>query len=185
MIEKVKVIFFLLGSIFAQENCRIASADTRVTVDVPQKTISIMQENLFTTLENEANYKYTQKQFYEIVKQPKLSKELGNFTLESLDFLKDGKKLHAMIKLRFKSAEDLRYMGLYLSKQKDSLAHVNVKEWKISSEEGTLNDKYWFFDMAKPFTFSFDLNDKMQRKYDDKVSGLLPVYEAIMAWKEE
>jgi hypothetical protein len=150
--EQIKVIFFLLGSFFAQENCRIASAITEVQVDAPQKIIEIRQQNLFTTLENEAVFKYTQKQFFIIVKQPQLSKELKNFTLKSLDFVKDGRKLHATIKLSYESTEDLKAMGIFTTKE-GALSHINVKDWNMASNDGTLNGKYWNFDSGKPFTF--------------------------------
>ncbi|WP_340199420.1 hypothetical protein [Ascidiimonas sp. W6] len=178
--EQIKVIFFLLGSIFAQENSRIASAITQIQVDVVQKTIQIEQQHVFTASESTAAFDRTKAQLKDIIENTKLSEELKNFQLKSLVFSKEADKLNATILLTYKSKEDLRAMGLFTTKEGE-LSHINIPDWKISTKEGMLKEKYWYFPVDRPFTFTIDMNEKMNASYKDKLQSLLPVWEKMKA----
>ncbi|XLS29085.1 hypothetical protein ACJD0Z_18040 [Flavobacteriaceae bacterium M23B6Z8] len=180
--EQIKVIFFLLGSIFAQENSRIASAITEVTVDVPQKTITITQQHIFTASETETDYDLTKKQLKDIIQNQTLSEDLKEFCLQELVFEKAANQLNATIVLSYKKMEDLRSMGLFTTKE-GQLSHIHIPDWNISSEQGTLKGKYWYFSVDTPFSFTIDMNTKMNASYKDKLQSLLPVWEELTGAK--
>lgn len=176
--EQIKVIFFLLGSIFAQENSRIASAITEVSVDVAQKTITIEQQHIFTASENETDYNFTKTQLKDIIEKRTLSKDLKEFRLKKLEFAKADNKLNATIVLSYQKMEDLRTMGLFTTKEGE-LSHIEIPDWNIATKQGSLKGKYWYFPVDNPFSFTIDMNAKMNASYKDKLQSLLPVWKKI------
>ncbi len=176
MVE-IKVAFYVLGALFGIKNSRIAAEKTLVTVDPIAKTIVIVEEDLFTVIQEENDSVLVSEEFLKIQKRDWIP-EIQGYDEKSVEFYTDENNLlNAKVVLKYNTFEDLSTYALGVAPNGD-YSLIQVPNWNVESIDGQLNDMYWNFDASKPFSFTMEAYKDMPEKYRaDKVS-LTAIWEA-------
>lgn len=151
MVE-IKVILFILSSFFALDNTPFIAETAMITVDPKNKSIVIEQQNLFTIIKTENDSTQTKNALTKILNQDITLSAFKNS--EHRLHLNSKGKLDAKITLHYNTDSDLEILSIQKNRA-GLFSLINIPDWKISSEEGTLNGSYWNFEIDKPFTITF------------------------------
>lgn len=175
--EKIKIVCFVIGSFFGIENSRIGSEKVTVTVNPIDKTIIIVQENLFSVIRSKNDSLSISKEFLKIYEDNWLS-ELKDYSIKSLEFYSDENHLlNAKITLHYTSFKDLKTYAIDVNQQGD-YSIINIPEWNLKTEDGKLNGNYWNFNASKPFTFTLEAFKNMPEAYEAHKKSVYTIWEA-------
>jgi len=178
--ELIKIMFFALGTFFGIENSQIGAEKTTVTIDPNAKTITVIQENLFTLIRHEADSLLISEQLTAILKEASTEKsqspEEGS---KSLSFYTSGKdNLNAKIEITYTNHKDLKDYAIDCSED-GSYSLINYPSWKLSTEDGTLKDKYWNFDGDATFEFILEPFKELPAEYEVYKKNLFPMWQEL------
>lgn len=171
VMEQIKIIFFALASFFGIENGNIAAEKTTVTVHPKIKKIEIIQEKLFTIVQNENDSKLALNQWNEIlsarVNNKNWSTELNNFPEKNLQINTSKNEIQPHIALNYKEENDLKVLGIWYNEKSNTFSINNIPHQHITTSDGKLEGNYWFFN--DDTTFSFTIEPFMQMPEDYKI----------------
>jgi len=175
--EKIKIVFFILGSFFGIENSRIISEKVKVTIEPNRKTITIIQENLFSILKSEKDSLAIDIEIDEINEKNWLT-ELKAYSLKSFEFYADKNNiLNAKIILHYTNFRDLKTYAIDVNQQ-GNYSIINIPEWNLKTNGGTLDGNYWNFDASKPFSFTLEVAKNIPSEYKVYKSSIHSIWEA-------
>lgn len=167
--EQINVIFFALLSFFNIENGRIAAAKTTIIVNPHNNTIEIIQENLFTMIQQEQDSVITLEQWNELrsYKDDNMpwAKELDSFTAKNFELKKVNDNLQPHLTLTYTIEKDLRAMGIWFNKDKNQYSTNHIPSQNLQTKSGVLEGNYWIFDGSKSFTFTLEPFLEMPEQY--------------------
>lgn len=172
------VVFFLLGSFFGVDNVQLGAEKTTVTINPNNKTISIVQENLFGVIENETDSLALLEEI-EAIEKGHWTDDLKNFKLKKAKiYLTKTNKINAKIKLKYKKIEDLNAFGIKLN-DKGNYSFIDFPKWNYATKDGEKTEHHWVFGADKPFTFTVSPMEDMPEKYKPYIKDLLPIWKRL------
>ncbi|SHJ09566.1 hypothetical protein SAMN04488096_10849 [Mesonia phycicola] len=166
--EEFKIILFLISTFFGIEGGRVVADKTTVSIYPEKQEVEIIQENLFTVLEEDYNAETVIKQWRKIeeaqTNENLWREDLKNFTNKQL-ILRDNKEIKPQIKLTYTNKEDLEELGIWYNEEQSQFSINHLPQEMIKTEEGVLKGNYWYFDANRKFTFTIQPFLKMPEKY--------------------
>lgn len=178
--EQVNILFFILSTFFGINDSKIAAEKTTVTINPQSKTITIVQENLFAIVTNEAQNNALVMDFDSILKKTSnnlaWSNEMEKYTNTSCEFYEtDRNLLNAKIIFNYENPKDLKSLGVYFTEEK-KYAINHIPNDNLSTKDGMLNGNYWYFETDKPFAFSFSPFKEIPEAYKKFKKSLYPIW---------
>ncbi|QIE58231.1 hypothetical protein G5B37_01205 [Rasiella rasia] len=167
--EQIKVIFFALASFFGIEDGRIAADATTVTINPQKKEIVIIQEDLFSVIQNEKDKAIALVQWDALLHYKELNmtwaKELAS--LESKTLIISPKKdiIQPRLTFTYTNEKDLRGLGIWYNAEKDEFSINHVPRYNLSTDNGHLSGNYWVFQGNKTFSFTLQPFLEMPEQY--------------------
>ncbi|MFT7900345.1 hypothetical protein VBY74_10200 [Tenacibaculum ascidiaceicola] len=175
--EVIKIAFFVLG-VFFGENSRIGAEKTTVTVNPKEQTITIVQENIFALIENEADSMQVSSELEKVIAR-NWRKEIETYPSKSCTFyVTDKRNLNAKIILKYPSENVLRDFALDFNKEAKEFSLINIPDWNVETEDGALKGNYWRFSADDSFTFVVTPFKNMPDKFKGTKRNLKPIWEA-------
>ena len=175
--EVIKIAFFVLG-VFFGENSRIGAEKTTVTINPKEQTITIVQENIFALITNEADSMQVSSELKKVVAR-NWRKEIESYPSKSCTlYVSDKGSLNAKITLKYPSENVLRDFALYFNKETKEFSLINIPDWNVKTEDGALTGNYWRFSADNSFTFVVTPFKNMPDRFKSVKRNLLPIWEA-------
>lgn len=179
--EEIKILFFVIGTFFGINQSNIIAEKATVTVDPEAKTITVLQENLISIIQNESDSLNVMNELEKIT-QPNYpwSSEFANFSKKEKCFFisEDTQTLNLKLTLTYTTANDLKTFGI--NKNSDGkFSMTNFPKAHTKSTDGILGERYWNFEANKPFTFTEEPLTEMPEKYQKFLMNLLPYWKSI------
>lgn len=175
--EVIKIAFFVLG-VFFGENSRIGAEKTTVTINPNKQTITIVQENIFALIANEADSMQVSLELEKVIAR-NWRKEIETYPSKSCTFyVTDKGDLNAKIILKYPSENVLRDFALDFNKEAKEFSLINIPDWNVETEDGGLKGNYWRFSANNSFTFVVTPFKSMPDKFKGAKRNLKPIWEA-------
>ncbi|RKF03471.1 hypothetical protein C8N26_1859 [Tenacibaculum lutimaris] len=175
--EVIKIAFFVLG-VFFGENSRIGAEKTTVTINPKEQTITIVQENIFALIANEADSMQVSSELKKVVAR-NWRKEIESYPSKSCTlYVSDKGSLNAKITLKYTSENILRDFALDFNKETKEFSLINIPDWNVETEDGALKGNYWRFSADNSFTFVVTPFKNMPGRFKSVKRSLLPIWEA-------
>lgn len=175
--EVIKIAFFVLG-VFFGENSRIGAEKTTVTINPKEQTITIVQENIFALIANEADSMQVSSELKKVVAR-NWRKEIESYPSKSCTlYVSDKGSLNAKITLKYPSENVLRDFALDFNKETKEFSLINIPDWNVKTEDGAFKENYWRFSVDNSFTFVVTPFKNMPGRFKSVKRSLLPIWEA-------
>lgn len=175
--EVIKIAFFVLG-VFFGENSRIGAEKTTVTINPKEQTITIVQENIFALIANEADTMQVSSELKKVVAR-NWRKEIESYPSKSCTlYVIDKGSLNAKITLKYPSENVLRDFALDFNKETKEFSLINIPDWNVETEDGAFKENYWRFSADNSFTFVVTPFKNMPDRFKSVKRNLLPIWEA-------
>lgn len=175
--EVIKIAFFVLG-VFFGENSRIGAEKTTVTINPKEQTITIVQENIFALIANEADSMQVSSELKKVVAR-NWRKEIESYPSKSCTlYVSDKGSLNAKITLKYPSENVLRDFALDFNKETKEFSLINIPDWNVETEDGAFKENYWRFSADNSFTFVVTPFKNMPDRFKSVKRNLLPIWEA-------
>ncbi|WP_028892593.1 hypothetical protein [Tenacibaculum sp. 47A_GOM-205m] len=175
--EVIKIAFFVLG-VFFGENSRIGAEKTTVTINPKEQTITIVQENIFALIANEADTMQVSSELKKVVAR-NWRKEIESYPSKSCTlYVSDKGSLNAKITLKYPSENVLRDFALDFNKETKEFSLINIPDWNVETEDGAFKENYWRFSADNSFTFVVTPFKNMPERFKSVKRNLLPIWEA-------
>ena len=162
---EIKIVFFILSTFFQTEEHRIFAEKTSVTISQKDKTVEIMQSQLFALIETEEEIQRASEQ-WKALTQTKTSQLQWAEALEAFPEKQVQQKsakitspqgtapISLILTLRYAKEEDLQALGIWFDKAKNEFSINEIPQLRIQSQDGRQEGNYWYFDAAKPVSFT-------------------------------
>lgn len=178
--EVIKIVFFVLG-VFFGENSRIGAEKTSVTVNPKEQIVTIVQENIFALIVKEEDSIQVSSELKKIVAR-NWRKEIEPYPSKSCTFYATGDgNLNAKIILNYPSEKELKDFALDFNEETNRFSLINIPNWNVETEDGTLKGNYWKFRADDSFTFVVTPFKNMPKKFKNAKRNLRPIWEAEKA----
>ena len=175
--EVIKIAFFVLG-VFFGENSRIGAEKTTVTINPKEQIITIVQENIFALIANEADSMQVSSELKKVVAR-NWRKEIESYPSKSCTlYVSDKGSLNAKITLKYTSENVLRDFALDFNKETKEFSLINIPDWNVETEDGAFKENYWRFSADNSFTFVVTPFKNMPDRFKSVKRNLLPIWEA-------
>ncbi|EDP97881.1 hypothetical protein U8527_17980 [Kordia algicida OT-1] len=164
--EVIKIVVFVIGLFFGIESSTIIAETTEVTINPKEKTMVIQQKNLLAIYPKEKDTSFAAEEFTKIYYyKTNWNKHLNAFAEKSIVYTtSDDKTLDATITLQYTSDEDLKIFAIDKNR-KGQFSIINLPNWVLKTNDGTLNGNYWNFDADKPFSFTYNPVENVPETY--------------------
>ena len=178
--ELIKIMFFAIGTFFGIENSQIGAEKTTVTIDPNAKTITVIQENLFTMIRTKEDSLLVSEQLASIMSKTAAenpeSPEEGS---KSVSFYTTGTgNLNAKIEITYTNHKELKDYAIDLSED-GSYSLIHIPSWNLSTEDGTLKDNYRNFKGDTTFEFTLAPFNEIPAEYEMYKKNVLPMWEKL------
>ena len=154
--ERIKILFFIVGAFFGIERSLIISENTSITIHPQEKTIAILQENLITISKNATDSLNVLNELETLLQQsPTWHSDLKQFRHKKKHFFisEDQQTLNSKLELSYTTVLDLNVFGITLNKD-GQFSMTDFPKSHIQTKDGKLVNGYWHFNSDNPFTFS-------------------------------
>lgn len=178
--ELIKIIFFVIGTFFGNENSRIAAEKTIVTIDNSEMTMTINQKHLISVIKTKEDSLTVVKELALIVnKENTWTQELDKFSSKKYELYqtKNG-NLNAIITLAFNQKEDLKDFALE-TLNNGSYSLIYIPRWNLTSSNGKVEGNYWHFENTNTITFELEPFKDIPKEYKDYIKSLAPMWQSI------
>lgn len=179
--EEIKILFFIIGTFFGVDQSRVIAENTTVTINPGEKTITILQENLISLIQNENDSLQVTAELSKIIKPDyPWSSEFDNYSKKEKKFFsaEDSKSLNSELILTYSDTKDLKVFGISINNE-GNFSMTNFPRSHIKSMDGELGERYWTFEADKPFSFSEAPLTEMPENYKKTIKSLLPFWKSI------
>ena len=179
--EEIKIVFFIVATFFGVNQSNVFSEKTTVTINPEEKNITILQENLISILLNESDSLQVKTELEKISQPNHLwSSEFKNYSRKEKEFYidEDTQSLNLKLTLTYTSTHDLKAFGIDLNKD-GKLSMMNFPKSHITSNEGTLGERYWNFEANKPFSFTLEPLKDIPETYKVYKTSVLPFWKTL------
>ncbi|GAA4244857.1 MULTISPECIES: hypothetical protein [Winogradskyella] len=179
--EEIKILFFVIGTFFGIHQSNIIAEKATITINPEAKTITVLQENLISIIQNESDSLKVKSELKNIT-QPNYpwSSEFANYSKKEKYFFisEDTQTLNLKLTLTYTTANDLKAFGI--NKNNDGkFSMTNFPKAHTKSTDGVLGERYWNFEANKPFTFTEEPLTQMPEKYQKFQMNLLPFWKTL------
>lgn len=190
---EIKIVFFILSTFFQTEEHRIFAEKTVVTISQKDKTVEVVQSQLFALVETEEEIQRASEQWKVLTQTPKSQlkwaealqafpeKQVQQKSAEAIS--PEGvAPISLILTLRYAKEEDLQALGIWFDKAKNQFSINEIPQLRIQSQDGRQEGNYWYFDAAKPVSFTFQplLNENTVQKKQRKIA-----LEEILVYKKK
>lgn len=177
--EEIKIVFFVLGTLFGNDHSRIAAEKATVTIDPEARTIAIVQEDLFAFIRTEEDSLSVRRELTKMIKGEVIWRpELADYPTKRYQvYVGDNGTLNARVLLEYNTNEDLEACGLHVN-PKGFFSMTDFPEDNLRTKDGRLRGRYWQFDTGEPFTFSLEPNGDIPEEIQVYKKKLLPLMES-------
>jgi len=105
--------------------------------------------------------------------------EFETYELKTYELISDNenKQLHATIKLKYNTKEQLKDFAIDYVEEDNSYALINLDSWNIETSTGKLKGNYWYF--KDDISFSLSPTTAMPEKYKSYVQGLYEYWKKV------
>ena len=148
----INILFYALASFMGMEAPLIVCSQIVVTINSVDKTIEIVQEDLFSIITTPADSMVIVEEWQHILKFEH-GKAHNGFTIEHLSWDSHKGRLNATLRIRYTDSKTLEEAGIYYNEE-PGYALINVLDWNIESTDAVLNGNYWVWPETKQVTFS-------------------------------
>ncbi|WP_299112489.1 hypothetical protein [uncultured Winogradskyella sp.] len=179
--EEIKILFFIVGAFFGVNQSQIVAEKSTVTINPEEKTITIIQENLISVVQQESDSISLTAELLKVSNtNVKWSSEFDGYLQKEKEFYtsEDKKTLNLKLKLTYTTNDDLKDFGIYLNKDGE-FSMTNFPKYHMSTTDGILNDRYWNFKADQPFTFTLEPLTDIPEKYNPYIKSLFPIWKTI------
>lgn len=158
--EQINIIFYILTSFFGMERGAVAAETATIIVDTVNKTVTIVQENLFTVIESatDKNAVISNWQSIAFAKPQAASwaEELDNFSDKKIRITADELGSNATLSFGYVNEDNLRVLGIWYNREDNEFSINHVPKDNLETATGNLKGNYWVFPSDE--TFSFTVN---------------------------
>lgn len=179
IMESLKIIFYILGTFFANDASQIAAEKTTVIIAPKTKTITIKQKNIFSIITSTEDSLKIMHELKEMKAPNYWRPELSAFSQKKIAFYTSRKgHLNAKMTLKYRDKNDLYLFGLTENKN-GNLSLINIPSENIRSKKGKLIGNYWDFKANKCIKFTMEPHKNIPEKYKVHKKSLAPYWEQI------
>ena len=170
------VLLYALGTFFGVDNSFIISDKTIITVNPQAKTITIIQENLFSIRKTEEDSMQITKELSTILAN-NWAEELRGFTTSLEFYTSEEGNFNSKIILDYEHIRAIEMLGFEYRNGKFAIR--NKPRLNISSEDGEKGAYDWEFEPYKTFTFTLEPYKDIPERYLEYKKSIKPIYMAL------
>ncbi|MBU2919733.1 hypothetical protein KO504_00135 [Winogradskyella psychrotolerans] len=179
--EEIKILFFVIGTFFGIHQSNIIAEKATITINPEAKTITVLQENLISIIQNESDSLKVKSELENII-QPNYpwSSEFANYSKKEKYFFisEDTQTLNLKLTLTYKTTNDLKAFGINKNNV-GKLSMTNFPKAHTKSTDGILGERYWNFNADAPFTFTEEPLTDIPTEYEIHKKSVLPFWKTI------
>lgn len=169
--EQINIIFYILTSFFGMERGAVAAETATITVDTANKTVTIVQENLFTVIQSATDKNAVISNWQSIAyakpQAASWAKELDNLTNKEIKITTYESGSNATLSFSYVNEDNLRVLGIWHNREDNEFSINHIPKDNLETETGILKGNYWIFPGVETFNFTInpfkDMPDTFQK----------------------